>query len=1700
MPDISTYSPDKPFVPTLFSQVNLGNAFIPSVTMPETSSPSGRGAGNDTWSFFLKGANNPFAGRGIVPSGPAAVTDYWTNQKFSSESDEYQSGNTFQDIGFLIGRDNESLWSKNRSWWDESFNTVVRLLDKAGAYTVQSLGFLGGLIGIGNNNNNYHSGSNFADWIAGASDNGLAAWGKDAAENVDNIYRPIYNEASDRNAGFFKRMFTDSEFWKGEVADAAAFLLSAYATGGLAGELKLGEKVLRGVNSWRGLQFADEAGALSSEGLTGMSEATALSGGATATAEGAAVVPNILSREAGGILTNAVTEAGNFANAGRINMGISTLINTASESMIESSHLKDDLADRLLMQRNPDGTAKYTAEQVKNITANAAKNSFLLNMLVLAPSNLWEVKTMFGAKNALSGRNSGNRLVRHEAGLLSDAEITKRTFGQKAFDYLRNTGKGIGVEGLWEENIQLAIERINSVPENIDESFFKNIGKTLNQYAKQTGEALSGNDTDASTSIGIGGIIGGGMSASSRMRELRNLKRDVTNYNDAISTFKTTAKDLYEKDEEGNIKLDNNGAPVINSNAVMSYIATLNKTLSMTELADNLKARNQEVLHSIVDNDNIARLVKAYADNGMVGDLLQKLENAKGFKKEDLMLLGLSSDPAQNAARLDEMKKRVVQQKDIYDNVQKNFLVKIKNDDKRGTKATLMKQSLYYLSARAAHLNELKNKLDNKVQTTSTEIATLYSSPSDGLIDQLNELHAQYLAAKKRVDMLSTQGDAELGFYTLLPESDVETIDLGNGQTITTPKQKKPVYQEEVRAVDEEVLNDAVTQLTKAEAALKQHLIDNKDDVKNIRKNADGSFRYEISEKNRLMYETDTVKNNRMSKDIEMARNATLNVFNRISDIKFGERYWDTVYGMRKAELQDQVENDESDILDENLPDDPISPTPTGEDEEPISPEKAEKVNKDTKDDDELYEEERDLEEEKEFLKSKEDLLNPEEEARLEEIDDRLDTITKVKQKKREERQNEWTVDESKNIKPEDKASYTEVLNKIASDKHRVKKFNSHYEVDGEYFRKVSEIIGDNVTIDQSAANKGYTVDAIVKAFFADDINDTFKAELANKISEEAYEDIVKQLQNIKDKLKTQGIEIVANNVIVFDEELRVAGEIDLLGVDKNGNFKIYEISARRPEVYKIYGKSAKGISIRELDGKRLSAYRNLFANQYGVVPDEISVMFPFAITYDKLNPDGFIEKAKLKDKIRFVPERNLEIKMKVFKPIRPDSKFDTFDLFTLFSRTYIPPSLTNVRDKLNFLFRNESFENISKNLKLKVSNLEGEFLTNYENQQKLLNGESVNYKLNKAASINSFDNRVEFDNLYALRNSKSMALYYDTELVGYLSPIPALAYKDISGKYHVLNPATDEKTYTEVTGNSKQTYDDFQRLAKAYLDSYKGLISTLEQSGSDEITVDNKELLELFQINLSYGELDKVGTKETKPVLNDLDFKGVKVGNKSNVVTVVNIDENDSVSVIMDKIKKTPTAIKKLQELDRWANNNLQQIKNSITDNTGKKVTSWVAIIETPNGEYKIISLREKEALKSDEEFIANLGDKFTSSVKKNVFKNQNMQVVPKVNETAVHIDLKDTEIMGKVYSAEDIDSIDKFGLYPSDLNVDSNEDKVKDFLNSLSVDEFSEINSKFAAFPQTKEELTNDIIDEYHASTWSSIDDFLNDLKNCP
>lgn len=176
--------------------------------------------------------------------------------------------------------------------------------------------------------------------------------------------------------------------------------------------------------------------------------------------------------------------------------------------------------------------------------------------------------------------------------------------------------------------------------------------------------------------------------------------------------------------------------------------------------------------------------------------------------------------------------------------------------------------------------------------------------------------------------------------------------------------------------------------------------------------------------------------------------------------------------------------------------------------------------------------------------------------------------------------------------------------------------------------------IRDNMsgTNSQRALDAGSAVDSIVRQYFT--IRDVSKIVRPSNISGNAFVDLITSLNNIKSKMEQLGERFLADNIVLFQkypDGTRVAGEVDILSVDKGGNFRIYDVKTRRYSFYDFtdrYGhkvnyfttpSATQRISTKDYYTLQLSAYKNLFESQYGVPVTKLAIM-PFVLSYDKKN------------------------------------------------------------------------------------------------------------------------------------------------------------------------------------------------------------------------------------------------------------------------------------------------------------------------------------------------------------------------------------------------------------------------------------------------------------------------------------------------
>jgi hypothetical protein len=122
----------------------------------------------------------------------------------------------------------------------------------------------------------------------------------------------------------------------------------------------------------------------------------------------------------------------------------------------------------------------------------------------------------------------------------------------------------------------------------------------------------------------------------------------------------------------------------------------------------------------------------------------------------------------------------------------------------------------------------------------------------------------------------------------------------------------------------------------------------------------------------------------------------------------------------------------------------------------------------------------------------------------------------------------------------------------------------------------------------------------------------------SNKISQEAFDAMFGPssfLASIKTRHDNGEITIFANRVKLFDKEAGVAGEIDLLIVDRNGNVFIVDIKTGNEDKWKNFDDLGNPYSKKENYLLQLTAYANMFYNMTGIMPKIL--LMPIETTVD---------------------------------------------------------------------------------------------------------------------------------------------------------------------------------------------------------------------------------------------------------------------------------------------------------------------------------------------------------------------------------------------------------------------------------------------------------------------------------------------------
>lgn len=169
-------------------------------------------------------------------------------------------------------------------------------------------------------------------------------------------------------------------------------------------------------------------------------------------------------------------------------------------------------------------------------------------------------------------------------------------------------------------------------------------------------------------------------------------------------------------------------------------------------------------------------------------------------------------------------------------------------------------------------------------------------------------------------------------------------------------------------------------------------------------------------------------------------------------------------------------------------------------------------------------------------------------------------------------------------------------------------------------------------TNSQRALDADSAVKSVIRQYFT--IRDVSKITRPSNMSENAFTYLITILNRIKSNMEQMGERFLADNIVLFQkypDGTRVAGEVDILSIDKDGNFRIYDVKTSRYSFYDFTDRhghkvnyfttpsATQRMSAKDYYTLQLSAYKNLFESQYGRPVTKLAVM-PFVLSYDKEN------------------------------------------------------------------------------------------------------------------------------------------------------------------------------------------------------------------------------------------------------------------------------------------------------------------------------------------------------------------------------------------------------------------------------------------------------------------------------------------------
>lgn len=562
-------------------------------------------------------------------------------------------------------------------YWGGGF--LEKTLESAVVKTGQGLAGLYGMT-IGNTINATFGKSyeGFQDWLASATDNVFSNFFDSWDENLKERYH-YFQEKSDRENKGFVESLGDGDFWMNDIADGLGFLISSLFEAGIVAKAGLGTKAAT--------RLAPLSEGVSTSALAPKGIATARTG----VFGGAQKALNTLGIEGTGhmFIKNAV------------DLTAQTLALTAIESAVEAQEVKDRVYQSFEGKINPETGYYYGEEEKRRLSSAAAGQVFKQNMSILAGPKFLEVLVFnrvgkfakglfnksFGQASTEAGKASG--AVRSRLGNLSSGtSYTKSSVLKDILKVGSLAGLGFVSEGLFEENVQLAISREAEDIFGAGDEYYRPgttqadidrmeredelFGSVSGKYFKQTRQFFRGIgddrfiDDELSKSVGIGGIfgiVGGAVHGTIGVRQQakidhfwnNRLKAATTNLFESNNFFLTKTEERADPENPGKTKpvevmvVDpKTGQPVLDEQKLKNFLNKMNNIQGIMDIVSNTedpsdennKTHANKELNKLARNVLFANLAMEYIRAGKKDLLLSQLTSSSQFSDKDIQALG----------------------------------------------------------------------------------------------------------------------------------------------------------------------------------------------------------------------------------------------------------------------------------------------------------------------------------------------------------------------------------------------------------------------------------------------------------------------------------------------------------------------------------------------------------------------------------------------------------------------------------------------------------------------------------------------------------------------------------------------------------------------------------------------------------------------------------------------------------------------------------------------------------------------------------------------------------------------------------------------------------------------------------------------------------------------------------------------------